>query len=383
MSTTDYYALLGVARTATADEIKKAYRQKARELHPDANPDDPEAAEQFKLVSTAYAVLSDPDQRSRYDRFGEAGVGGSGGPNMGDFFGGGNFAGGNLGDIFETFFGGGGSPFGSTRRGPAGPPRGQDMEITVDVTFEQAVFGDQIAVDVRLPQGCDECDGSGAGAGTQPVTCADCGGSGQVRRVRNSVLGQMVTSSPCSRCGGLGQVITTPCPKCRGEGRITVERTYHVDVPGGVSDGSTLRLSRRGAVGPRGGAPGDLYVHLRVAEHPDFRRDGDHLITEIPVSIAQAALGTQLTLATLDGDEELTIPAGTQPGHRFVLRGKGVTRLQGRGRGDLVAIVRVEVPTKLTDAEVELLKQFAAGRGEVVGEGGHGGLFSKIKSAFS
>lgn len=372
---TDYYELLGVARTATADEIKKAYRKKARELHPDTNPD-PEAAEQFKAVSTAYSVLSDPEQRARYDRFGEAGVNGGAGPNVGDFFGGGN-----LGDIFDAFFGGG-SPFGSTRRGPTGPPRGQDMEITVDVTFEQAVFGDQIAVEVKLPQACDECGGSGAGAGTQPVTCVDCGGSGQVRRVRQSVLGQMVSTSPCPRCGGLGEVITTPCPKCRGEGRVTADKTYTVDVPGGVSDGSTLRLTRRGAAGPRGGAPGDLYVHLRVAPHPNFVRDGDHLITEVPISIAQAALGTRVVLDTLDGEQELAIPPGTQPGHRFVLRGKGVTRLQGRGRGDLIAIVRVEVPTKLTPEEADLLRQFAAGRGEVVDEP-QAGLFSKIKSAFS
>lgn len=372
----DYYELLGVSRTAGADELKRAYRKKARELHPDTNPD-PAAAEQFKAVSTAYAVLSDADQRARYDRFGEPGVSGAGGQNPGDFFGGGN-----LGDIFDAFFGGQGSPFGGNRRGPAGPPRGQDMEITVDVTFEQAVFGDQIAVDVKLPTGCDDCGGTGAGAGTKPVACSDCNGSGQVRRVRQSVLGQMVSTSTCPRCGGMGEVVTTPCPTCRGEGRVTSDKTYHVDVPGGVADGSTLRLSRRGAAGPRGGAPGDLYVHLRVAAHPDFVRDGDHLVTEVPISIAQASLGTQLTLNTLDGDHELGIPAGTQPGHRFVLRGKGVTRLQGRGRGDLIAIVRVEVPTKLTGEEAELLRQFAAGRGEVVGDA-PGGLFSKIKSAFS
>lgn len=377
MASSDYYELLGVPRNATADDLKKAYRKKARELHPDTNPD-PAAAEQFKEVSTAYSVLSDPEQRARYDRFGEAGVNGaSGGPNMNDIFGGSG-----LGDIFDAFFGGQGSPFGGTRRGPSGPPRGQDMEITVDVAFEQAVFGDQIEVTVKLPQPCDDCGGSGAGAGTKPVTCADCGGSGQVRRVRQSVLGQMVSTSPCPRCGGMGEVITTPCPTCRGEGRITADKTYHVDVPGGVADGSTLRLTRRGAAGPRGGAPGDLYVHLRVAPHPEFVREGDHLIAEVPISIAQAALGTHITLATLDGDQDIAIPAGTQPGHRFVLRGKGVTRLQGRGRGDLIVIVRVEVPTKLTAEEAELLRQFAAGRGEPVGDA-PGGLFSKIKSAFS
>jgi molecular chaperone DnaJ len=372
----DYYELLGVSRTASAEELKKAYRKRARELHPDANPNDPQAAERFKEVSRAYAVLSDDDQRARYDRFGEAGVGGqSGVPNMDDLFG----SGGGLGDIFEAFFGG--SPFGGGRRGPSGPPRGQDMEVAVAITFEQAVFGDQIPVDVRLPQRCDQCNGSGAGEGTQPVTCVECSGSGQVRRVRQSVLGQMVSSSPCPRCGGLGQVVTTPCTKCRGEGRITVEKTYTVDVPAGVVDGSTLRLTRRGAAGPRGGTAGDLYVHLRVQPHDRFRRVEDDLVTDVPISIVQAALGTKIQLTTLDGDEDLVVHAGTQPGHEFVLRGRGVPRLHGRGRGDLRAIVRVEVPSKLSSAESDLLRQYAELRGESVAE--PGGLFSKIKSAFS
>ncbi len=369
----DYYELLGVTRTASADEIKKAYRKRARELHPDANPGNPVAEAKFKEVSKAYAVLSDDDQRTRYDRFGEQGVGG---PNMDDLFGGGG-----LGDIFDAFFGGGGGPFGGGRRGPSGPPRGQDMEVAVSIDFEQAVFGAQIAVDLKLPQTCGDCHGSGAGEGTKPVHCVECNGSGQVRRVRQSVLGQMVSTSPCPRCGGLGEVITTPCPTCRGEGRVTLDKSYTVDVPAGVVDGSTLRLTRRGAAGPRGGAPGDLYVHLRVKPHDRFRRVDDDLVTEVPISIAQASLGTKVTLTTLDGDEELAVHAGTQPGHEFVLRGRGVPRLQGRGRGDLRAIVQVDVPTKLTHAETELLKQFAEGRGEAVGESG--GLFSKIKSAFS
>jgi molecular chaperone DnaJ len=372
----DYYELLGVTRTASADELKKAYRKKARELHPDANPDNPAAAERFKEVSKAYSVLSDGDQRARYDRFGEAGVGGNGGPNVDDLFGGG------LGDIFDAFFGGN-SPFGGGggRRGASGPPRGQDMEVAVAITFEQAVFGDQIPVDLKLPQACSDCGGSGAGEGTKPVTCSDCSGSGQVRRVRQSVLGQMVSTSPCPRCGGLGEIITTPCPTCRGEGRVTADKSYSVDVPAGVVDGSTLRLTRRGAVGPRGGAPGDLYVHLRVKPHDRFRRVEDDLVTELPISIAQAALGTKVMLTTLDGDEELVVAAGTQPGHEFVLRSRGVPRLHGRGRGDLRAVVRVDVPTKLSTQESDLLRQFAESRGEVVGE--QGGLFSKIKSAFS
>jgi molecular chaperone DnaJ len=373
----DYYELLGVSRSASNDEIKRAYRRKARELHPDANPDDAATAERFKEVARAYAVLSDPDQRARYDRFGEAGVSGSGGPRVEDMF-----AGGGLNDLFDAFFGGQ-SPFGGGgRRGPSGPPRGQDLEVAVDITFEQAVFGAEVPVSLKLPQRCDECGGSGAGAGTRPVTCADCNGGGQVQRVRQSLLGQMVTSSPCPRCGGLGQVIATPCNKCRGEGRVTVDHTYHVDVPAGVDTGSTLRLSGRGAAGPRGGSAGDLFVHLRVAEHGRYWRDGNDLVTTVPISIAQAALGTTVELPTLDGDEELVVPPGTQPGREFVLRNRGVPRLQGRGRGDLRALLVVEVPTKLDDEEAALLRQYADKRGEAVSPPDKG-LFSRIKSAFS
>jgi molecular chaperone DnaJ len=378
-SMADYYELLGVSRTASADEIKKAYRQRAREFHPDANPDNAAAAEQFKKVAQAYQVLSDDAQRARYDRYGEAGVGGNGGggPTADDLFGGG------LGDIFETFFGGGGgSPFGGGRqRGPSGPPRGQDIEVVADITFEQSVFGDQIDVSLKLPVTCEECSGSGAGAGTSPVTCSDCGGSGQIQRVRQSLLGQMVTASPCGRCGGLGQVITTPCGSCRGEGRVTVDKTYQVDVPAGVDSGSTLRLTGRGAVGPRGGRSGDLYVHLRVAPHDLFVREDHDLVTEVPISIAQASLGTAIELETLDGTEHLVIPPGTQPGREFVLRQRGVPHLRGRGRGDLRARIRVEIPEKLSDKEVELLTAYAEGRGEVVGYEKEG-LFSRIKSAF-
>ena len=377
----DYYELIGVPRTATADEIKKAYRQRAREFHPDANPDDAAAADQFKKIAQAYQVLSDDQQRARYDRYGEAGVGGArgGGQSAEDLFGGG------LGDIFETFFGGagGGSPFGGGRsRGPAGPPRGQDIEAIADISFEQAVFGAEIDVSLKLPTRCSDCDGSGAGEGTKPVTCSDCGGSGQIQRVRQSMLGQMVTASPCGRCGGLGQIVTTPCATCRGEGRVTSDKNYQVDVPAGVDSGSTLRLTGRGAVGPRGGSAGDLYVHLRVAPHEQFVRSDHDLITEVPISIAQAALGTQIELETLDGTEHLVVPPGTQPGREFVLRQRGVPHLRGRGRGDLRARVRVDIPTKLTDDEVDILTRYAEGRGEVVGNGKEG-LFSRIKSAFS
>ena len=374
----DFYALLGVARGASADEIKKAYRKKARELHPDANPDDPDAEAQFKEVSRAYEVLSDPDKRARYDQFGEAGVGSTAGG--GDPFGMGGF-----GDIFDAFFGGA-SPFGGGSRGPSGPPRGRDVETVADIAFEQAVFGCTTEVRVRTAVVCDECTGTGAKAGTSPTSCAECRGTGQVRRVRQSMLGQMVTTSACGRCGGMGMVIESPCGTCRGDGRREREMTYTVDVPAGIADGQTLRLGAKGAVGPRGGMPGDLYVHLRVADHPAYQRDGDDLVTDVVVSIAQAALGTELTLATLDGDEVLVVPAGVQFGKEFVLKGRGVPRLatsgRGRGRGDLRARIVVETPTKLSDAERDLLRKFAAERGEHV-SGGDSGLFQKIKSAFS
>lgn len=374
----DYYALLGVPRTASSDELKKAYRKRARELHPDANPGDAAAEEQFKKVARAYEVLSDDDARARYDRFGEQGVGGANGPNMGDMFGGG---GGGLGDLFDAFFSGNGGGFGGGgSRGPAGPPRGQDLEVVADVAFEQAVFGATVPVTLRTALRCDDCSGTGAGEGTKPVTCSECNGRGQVQRVRQSMLGQMVTSSACQKCSGLGQVIVTPCPKCSGDGRTVSEKTYQVDVPAGVDTGSTLRLTGRGAVGPRGGAAGDLYVHIRVAAHDRYRRENDDLITDLPVSIAQASLGAKYLLPTLDGDEEILVPAGTQPGREFVLRQRGVPRLQGRGRGDLRVRVQVQVPTKLSDSEVELLKKFADLRGEEVHS--EHGLLARIKSAF-
>ncbi|MFN5605074.1 MAG: molecular chaperone DnaJ [Actinomycetes bacterium] len=370
----DYYELLGVSRNASADEIKKAYRTKARQLHPDANPGDATAEEKFKQVAQAYEVLSDLDARARYDRFGEAGVSGAGGG--GDFFGGG----GGLGDIFETFFGGG-SPFGQ-QRGPSGPPRGQDLEVVADLDFEQAVFGATLPVNVRTALSCDDCGGSGAGAGTQPVTCSECNGQGQVQRVRQSILGQMVTMQACQRCRGFGRVIATPCATCSGEGRVVTEKTFQVDVPAGVDTGSTLRLTGRGAVGPRGGGAGDLFVHLRVRPHDRYERDGFDLVTVVEVSIAQATLGVSLQLPTLDGDETLVVPAGTQPGREFVLKRRGVPRLQSSGRGDLRVLISVKVPTKLSDEESRLLRQFAEGRGEDVAPAATS-FFSKIKSAFS
>jgi molecular chaperone DnaJ len=366
----DYYGDLGVASTATPDEIKRAYRRLARELHPDTNPD-PAATERFKEVAVAYEVLSDPERRQRYDRYGADAPGGAGFD---------PFAGAGLGDIFDAFFGGG-SGFGTRRAGPSGPPRGADMELGIELEFEEAVFGIAKDVTLRLPVACGECTGTGAAAGTAPMTCPDCRGTGEVRRVRQSLLGQMVTAGPCGRCGGVGQTVDDPCPRCRGEGRVTEERTYSVEVPAGVDDGTTLRLTGRGSAGPRGGGNGDLYVHLRVRPHRRFARDGYDLVEELHLPLTTAALGAHVRYDTLDGAEDLVVPAGTQSGRRFRLRGRGVPEVNGHGRGDLVVVIAVDTPTALDDEQDELLRQLAALRGEEVAPKDTG-ILSRIRSAF-
>jgi molecular chaperone DnaJ len=362
---TDYYELLGVSRDATTDEIKRAYRRLARALHPDANPGDAAAEARFKEVVVAYETLRDPEKRRRYDMFGPDGAGA---PQFG----------GGLGDLFDMFFGG--SPFGSSPA-PSGPPRGPDLEVVADLTFEEAVFGTQTAVSVRTAVVCESCEASGAEPGTHATTCPDCGGTGQVRRVRQSILGQMVSAGQCARCRGFGTYVERPCPVCHGEGRHLDERTYTVDVPAGIDHGSTLRLSGRGAAGPRGGGFGDLYVHIRVAPHPRFARDGYDLVHELHISYTQAILGATVPLETLDGVEQLVIPPGTQSGSRTKLRNLGVPHVEGRGRGDLIIHIVVDIPTKLSDEEEELLRQIAVARGDEIAEP-EAGFMSKIRSAF-
>ncbi|MFL6204617.1 MAG: molecular chaperone DnaJ [Acidimicrobiales bacterium] len=365
---TDFYELLEVPRDASADDLKRAYRRLARELHPDTNPD-PAAEDRFKEITVAYEVLSDPEKRARYDRYGAEGL-------AGDAAG----FGGGLNDIFDAFFGSG-SPFGGGRRGPAGPPRGQDIEVVADLAFEDAVFGARQSVSVRTAVPCTTCEATGAQPGTEPITCLECAGAGQVQRVRQSFLGQMVTSSVCPRCGGQGQVISDPCPTCRGEGRTVEERTYTVDIPAGVDTGSTLRLTGRGAVGPRGGGHGDLYVRVRIHPHDRFVRDGVDLRCELPISFTQAALGAHLEFETLDGTEDLVIPRGTPTGTEFRLRARGVPHLERRGRGDLIVRVSVDVPTDLDEEQEELLRQLASLRGDEVAPA-DAGFFSRIRSAF-
>ncbi len=376
MAEEDYYALLGVGRNATDEEVKRAYLRLARELHPDRHAGTPTEAEaneeRFKLVNRAYETLKDPERRRQYDMFG------ADGERMADPFSG--FAGGGLGDIFDAFFGGG--PFGG--RGPtrrAGPPRGENVEGVLEISFAEAVLGTQKDVTIRAATPCETCSGSGARPGTTPVTCTTCNGAGELRRVRQSLLGQMVTSSPCPRCGGTGEEIASPCSDCRGQGRRTEEHSYTVDVPAGVDDGSTLRLTGRGAAGPRGGPPGDLYLHMRVLPHPTLTRDGYDLRAFLPVTMAQAALGASLKVETLDGPEEVAIAPGCPNGQEVRLRGRGVPHLQRRGRGDLLVTMAVETPTELTPSQEELLRRFATERGEDVAPP-EAGLFSRIRSAF-
>ncbi|MDQ1397709.1 MAG: molecular chaperone DnaJ, partial [Acidimicrobiaceae bacterium] len=336
---TEYYDLLGVRQDASDDELKRAYRRLARELHPDTNPD-PDAEERFKQVTLAYDTLRDPERRRRYDIYGPDGVRGAG--EASDPFAG--FAGAGLGDIFEAFFGGGGGGGGfggGPRGGRAQVIRGNDLEVALEIGFEEAAFGVQREVSLRAPTACSTCGGSGAQPGTSPARCTQCGGSGEIRRVRQSILGQMVTATSCTRCGGTGQEITAPCPDCRGEGRRTEEHTYLVDVPAGVDNGSTLRLTGKGSAGPRGGPPGDLYVHLRVLPSERFARAGYDLIHVLHLAMTQAALGVHIPFETLDGIEDLVVPPGTQSGKELRLRGRGVPHVDGRGRGDLVVQVMV------------------------------------------
>lgn len=371
----DYYSLLGVDRNASDEDIKRAYRRLARELHPDrhaANPAGAEATEErFKQVNLAYEVLKDPERRRRYDMFGPDGE-------PADPFGG--FGGGGLNDIFDAFFGGGFSGAGRSGR-RAGPPRGENVESVLDIDFAEAVLGAEKEVNIRVPTTCPTCSGTGARPGTTPVTCTTCNGQGELRQVRQSMLGQMVTSRPCTRCGGSGEEVPSPCPDCRGQGRRTEERTYTVDVPAGVDDGSTLRLPGRGAAGPRGGPAGDLFLHLRVKAHPVLTRDGIDLRATLRVSMTQAALGAHAQVETLEGPEDFSVPPGCPSGHEFRVRGRGVPHLQRRGRGDLVVTVVVETPTELTPAQEDLLRRLAAERGEAVAPP-EAGLISRIRSAF-
>jgi molecular chaperone DnaJ len=356
----DYYEVLGVAKEANEKEIKTAYRKLAMLHHPDRS-DAPEAEEKFKELSEAYAVLSDPDKRQKYDQFGHAGINSQ--YSQEDLFRGVNFedllrgfGGGGGGDsIFDMFFGGGG------RRGPA---RGRDLRYDVNLTLEQAANGLETNIDVPRTESCPTCHGSGAKPGTKPVTCSNCRGSGQVTRAQNTPFGQMVTSTACSKCGGRGQTIPSPCGECSGAGRVRKTRKINIKIPPGVEDGQHLKLRGQGdAAGPKGES-GDLYVVINIQPHPRFQRMDSDLIMEMPISFTQATLGADVEVPTLNGRAKIKVPAGTQTGTVFRLRGKGMPRLQGMGAGDLHVKVKIKTPASLTSRQKQLLEDLAIEFGE-------------------
>jgi molecular chaperone DnaJ len=370
----DYYELLGVAPGASDSEIKKAFRTLARELHPDINRHDPEAEEKFKEVAEAYEVLSDADRRAIYDRYGHEGLR-SGGyePSFSTF--------GNIGDIFEAFFGGG-SPFGAAFGG-GGPGRGADAAVEVTLTLEEVANGAKRELELDLTAICSNCRGNGAEPGTPIETCPRCGGTGQLQSVSRSVFGQLVRMQACDACQGEGKIPKEPCHVCRGAGQEIRTESVTVEIPAGIEDGQRLRLSGRGHAGGRGGPPGDLYVLVGVAPDPRFERHGDDLVTRVDVPFTDAALGTTIDVATLDGTEQMELKAGTQPASVLRLRGRGLPELRGRGQGDLHVVVNVLVPSRLSDEQRELLRRFAeSANGDTYPGPKHEGLFERIRHAF-
>ncbi len=347
----DYYEVLGVSRGASEEEIKKAYKKAAKKYHPDLHPDDPDAAEKFKEVNEAAEVLTNAEKRRRYDEFGHAGVDNNG---MGGGFSGGFSDFGGFGDIFDSIFGGFGG--GSSQRNR--PRRGADIEASLNITFEEAAFGVEKSIKVTRLEDCSTCHGTGAAAGTSPKTCPQCGGSGQVRMVQNTPFGQVQNVRPCPQCRGEGTIIETPCSDCNGTGKNRRHRTIKVSVPKGMENGASLRISGEGEDGYKGGGPGDLYVHVSVAPHPDFVRVGDDTHAQCDISFTQAVLGDTIEVPTLDGKVAFQIPAGTQNNATFRLKEKGIPHMRGKGRGDHRIKIRVLVPVNLSEKQKEKLREF-------------------------
>lgn len=362
----DHYEVLGIDRQASVDDIKKAYRRLARELHPDVNPS-ADAAERFKQVTHAYDVLSDPKQRQQYDLGGSGGFGGASG------FGG-------FGDIFETFFGGG-----QQQRGPRSRrERGQDALLRVEVELDEIVFGTTRQLEVDTAILCSTCEGSCCSPGTEPKTCDICRGSGQIQRTVRSLLGNVMTSSPCGTCRGYGTVIASPCPTCAGQGRVRARRAIPVDIPAGVDTGVRIQLPGQGEVGPAGGPNGDLFLEIKVKTHETYSRNGDDLLATVEVHMTDAILGTVVTLPALDGDVEVEIKPGTQSAEIITVKERGITRLRGSGRGDLKIGVQVVTPVRLNSKETELIRQFASSRRPVPPQFAtfQQGIFAKLRDRF-
>lgn len=372
----DYYEVLGVQKGASDDEIKKAYRKMAKKYHPDLNPGDKQAEAKFKEVNEAYEILSDGQKRARYDQFGHAGVDPNfgGGGYQGYGFDGMDF---DFGDLFSSFFGGAGR-----RSNPNAPRRGSDVASSIVISFEEAAKGCQKQVDVQVVSTCGECNGSGAAKGTSPKTCPTCRGTGQQRHQQRTPFGVIQTQTTCAQCRGRGTVIETPCSVCHGSGQVRSSKTIGINIPAGIDDGQVISIRGKGNSGINGGPPGDLQVAVSVRPHPVFERDGYDIWYEMPITFVQAALGAEIEVPTLDGNITQVIKEGTQPGDIIRLRGKGIPNIHGRGRGDQILKVTIEVPQKLTAAQKKLLKELEA----ACGDGNYPRrrtFFQKVKDAFS
>jgi molecular chaperone DnaJ len=372
MSKRDYYEVLGVSKSATKDELKKAYRKLSKQFHPDINKE-PGADEKFKEVKEAYEVLSDDQKRAQYDQFGHVD------PNQG--FGGGDFGGGFGGfeDIFNSFFGGGG---GGRRRDPNAPRQGADLQYTMTLKFEEAVFGKETDIEIPREETCDTCDGKGAKPGTKVETCKHCQGSGQLNVEQNTPFGRIVNRRVCHYCNGTGKEIKEKCSTCSGSGKVTRRNKIHVKIPAGVDDGQQLRVAGKGEAGINGGPAGDLYIVFHIRSHEFFERDGDDIYCEMPITFVQASLGDEVEVPTVHGKIKLKVPAGTQTGTKFRLKGKGVPNVRGYGTGDQHVIVKIVTPTKLSEKQKQLLREFAEVSGQTPLGEHEESFFSKVKRAF-
>ncbi|NYV64535.1 molecular chaperone DnaJ [Bacillus sp. Gen3] len=372
MSKRDYYEVLGLEKNASKEEIKKAYRKLSKKYHPDINKE-AGADEKFKEVKEAYEVLSDDQKRDQYDRFGHTDPNqGFGGFGNGDFGGFGGFE-----DIFSTFFGGGSS----RRRDPNAPRQGADLQYTMSLEFEEAVFGKETVIEIPREENCDTCHGTGAKPGTKPETCSHCHGSGQLNTEQNTPFGKIVNRRVCNYCNGTGKMIKDKCKTCGGTGKVKKRRKINVKIPAGVDDGQQLRVSGQGEPGINGGPAGDLYIVFHVKEHEFFERDGDDIYCEVPLTFSQAALGDEIEVPTLHGKVKLKVPSGTQTGTKFRLRGKGVPNVRGYGVGDQHIHVKVVTPTKLTEKQKQLLREFSEISGTIPDEHNES-FFDKMKRAF-
>ena len=370
----DYYEVLGVSRTATEDELKKAYRTLAKKYHPDMNPGDAEAEARFKEINEAYAVLSDPEKRQQYDRYGhDAFTQGGGDAGFGGGFGG--FGGFDFGDIFSSFFGGGGGGGGARRNAPT---KGEDVGVRLTLSFEEAVFGCKKEVSYNRTEKCGSCDGSGAEKGSKVEHCAKCRGTGRITVQQRTILGVMESQRGCDACGGKGKVVSSPCRKCRDSGYVNQAKKLDVNIPTGIDHGQRIVLRGQGSAGRNGGPNGDLYVEIRVRPHAFFERKGNHIYCDVPISMTDAALGADIEIPTLEGKQTYHIPDGTQPGTKFTLKGKGVADVNSGKRGDLIITVHVEVPRNLNAEQKRILGEFA----KSCGEQNNASKFSFLKKLF-